>query len=112
MVRPAAATIPNGLPWKPYTYRGNGTDTLTAWMDGEPDSPLPPDVRRPGQWRKVLPCGTAAAVRRHTRHREPLDFECLVFRARQAAGQRARKRASAAAARLAEATAEYYGKTA
>jgi hypothetical protein len=26
--------IRNGLPWKPYRYRGTGEDVLTAWMDG------------------------------------------------------------------------------
>ena len=54
----------NGLPWTPYTYRGTGTDTLTAWMDGEPDIPF--RVGRPAS----QPCGTEAGFRRHVRHGE------------------------------------------
>jgi hypothetical protein len=37
-VRPAPGSLPrlNGLPEPvPYTYRGTGRDTLTAWMDDE-----------------------------------------------------------------------------
>ena len=30
---PDPRPIRNGIPWKPYRYRGLGFDQLTAWMD-------------------------------------------------------------------------------
>jgi hypothetical protein len=60
----------NGIPWKPYTYRGTGSDTLTAWMD---ELPAP----RQSVGRILQPCGTAAAAQRHYRRGEQACPACL-----------------------------------
>lgn len=55
---------------------------LVTYPDNLPFSALPhippvadlmPSTRR---WRKVRPCGTAAAYRRHWRRGEPVDGKC------------------------------------
>lgn len=63
----------NGIPWQPYTYRGTGQDTLTAWMDNLPERTL----RHPGGFRIPKPCGTTAAYQRHRRKGERPCDACL-----------------------------------
>ena len=89
LVRPApSATLPNGLPWKPYVYQGTGTDELTAWMD-EPDSQFE-ELPRAG--RPLRECGSYAAYHRHLRRGERVDAECRAANTRHGADRRARKR--------------------
>lgn len=95
-IRPAPAVSRNGLPgWKPYVYRGTGEDRLTAWMD---EAPKPKRVRvadsdrNPGQRRELMPCGTPAAVRRHTRRHEQMDPACRQWANQQRNDRRARRR--------------------
>jgi hypothetical protein len=77
----------NGIPWKPYTYRGTGADTLTAWMDKLP-------APRPAP-RKLRPHGEPARYRKHLRDGEPACDECLAGLAadyrRRTAGRRREK---------------------
>jgi hypothetical protein len=69
-----------------------GISTLQAG-DGLPEIPpiseLMPRTRR---WRKVKPCGTIAAWRRHQRRGEPIDDRCRAARTRWLRRQRARAR--------------------
>lgn len=87
------AGIRNGMPeFRPYRYRGTGEDTLTppglqALLDAEPDLP-----DAPWSGRELAPCGTAAAARRHRRHREEACADCLQAEARQAEARRAERR--------------------
>ena len=48
----------------------------------------------PGTGRRLQPCGTPAAARRHQNHNEPLDFPCkeALSRAKQEKKVRARQR--------------------
>ena len=87
LIRPMAGGPRNGLTWnwKPYVYRGTGADTLTAFMDDEPEAPGPP--RRSG----LAPCGTEAAYRRHRRHGDPVDEDCRRAGTRAAAKRRAKR---------------------
>lgn len=80
-IRVAPRTAPlNGLPpWRPYVYRGTGSDTLTAFMDE--------DERGPGR-PPTEPCGTRAAYGRHLRHGERPCAACV-----QAARENAARRA-------------------
>ena len=56
----------NGAPeFRPYTYRGTGQDTLTAWMDSRSYTP-----RGPSAGMILKPCGTVAAYKRHRRRGE------------------------------------------
>lgn len=82
IIRPLPGAPRNGVPWKPYRYQGTGEDTLTPELGDAFDD----------HGRALAPCGTDAAVRRHHRRKEPLDFECRVANAARAARQRARKR--------------------
>lgn len=61
----------NGLPWKPYTYRGTGQDTVTAGIDFA----VPPEPAHRGR-RPARPCGTTAAYKRHIRRGEKPCEEC------------------------------------
>lgn len=61
--RPAPGTR-NGLPWKPYVYRGTGEDALTAFIDDWPDE----DVAVPVPAAEAH--GTVAGYRRHRRRGE------------------------------------------
>lgn len=89
LTRPAPG-VPNGLPWKPYRYRGAGTDVLTPWMDEGPE----PRVRRSENTRRLLvPCGTPAAYRRHLRHGESPCRACRDAEARRQAGAKAAREA-------------------
>ena len=56
---PGAPSL-NGLPVKPYEYRGTGTDTLTPELDAEP----------------VWPCGTSYGYSRHKNAGEPKCDDC------------------------------------
>ena len=85
LTRPAPG-VPNGLPWKPYRYRGAGEDVLTPFLDREPE-PGPP----PG--RELMPCGTYAAYRRHLRHGESPCRACRDAEARRQAGAKAAREA-------------------
>lgn len=58
--KPGASPL-NLLPWKPYTYRGTGVDTLTPELDAEP----------------VWPCGTSYGYSRHKNAREPKCQDCI-----------------------------------
>jgi len=43
LFRPVPGVTRNGLPWKPYAYRGEGADTLTPELgDAFDDVPEPP----------------------------------------------------------------------
>lgn len=42
----------------------------------------------------MLPCGTSAAARRHTRNKEPLDRACLDAEARRMQTYRGRRKAN------------------
>jgi hypothetical protein len=75
MSAPASIPSRNGIPeFRPYTYRGTGTDTLTAWMDERKPRKDRKD-NKPRRTRTGLqPCGTIGAYRRHQRHgEEPCD---------------------------------------
>ena len=91
IVRPVPSTAPlNGLPgWKPYVYRGTGSDTLTAFMD-EPESQF---ENLPGG-RPLAPCGTPGAYRRHYRRGEPVDEECRQAGCRDKTDRNRKRRAS------------------
>lgn len=78
--RPVPGSAPrNGLPWKPYHYNGDGTDTLTPDIDAmplelfsEPNHSHHP-LAGPGE---PQPHGTVAAYRRHRRRGEKPCEEC------------------------------------
>lgn len=82
----------NGLPWKPYRYRGAGTDVLTAFMDDEPGEGLTVTEDR-------LSCGTERAYAQHRRHGEPIDAACRAADTRASLGRRRRRRERYAEAR-------------
>jgi len=83
MIRPVPPVTRNGLPgWKPYVYRGTGTDVLTpelgdAWADTErPVEPGEPECYCDGSMRAYRrhltlgedPCGASRAeVNAYTR---------------------------------------------
>lgn len=78
-IQAAPATLPpNGMPFKPYRYRGSNTDTLTpAEFQAELDR-LDPDLPdKPYTTRARKPCGTPAAYRRHKRRGEEACQPCL-----------------------------------
>jgi hypothetical protein len=75
-VRVTPAADPNGTPWKPYSYRGTGKDTLTAWMDELPRTRKSP-YGRPGGRPRTVTCGTTSAHRRHLRNGEKPCEDCL-----------------------------------
>jgi hypothetical protein len=84
-------TFRNGMPWKPYAYRGTGRDELTAWMDELPDE-APAGPGRAAS----SPCGTSAAYRRHRRRGEQACAACLAAeRSRsRSAGRKDQRRAA------------------
>ena len=61
--------------FRPYVYRGTGSDTLTAFMDAEP-------VRHPGGRPATRPHGPTAAYRRHLRQGERPCLSCRQAEAR------------------------------
>jgi hypothetical protein len=71
----------------------DGQPIVFQGPDGLPEIPpiavLMPRTRR---WRKVKPCGTIAAWRRHQRRGEPIDDKCRAARSRWLRRQRARAR--------------------
>ena len=91
--RPVLGSVPrNGLTWKPYRYRGTGTDVLTAFMDDGPDEYLTVAEDR-------APCGTERAYAQHRRHGEPIDAACRAADTRASLDRRRRRRERYAGAR-------------
>jgi hypothetical protein len=85
LVRPVLTGPPNDLPWKPYVYNGSGIDTLTAFMDDEPDEEITRTEDR-------LPCGTERAYARHRRRGEPIDAACRAADTRATLDRKRRRR--------------------
>jgi len=79
----------NGAPeFRPYTYRGTGQDTLTAWMDSRSYT-----LRAVRYHADSQPHGTVAAYKRHYRHGEKPCESCRQAEAIAKADRRRRRAA-------------------
>lgn len=73
--------------------RRRGYAPALAWDDiDDPDEE--PKLGAETGPREIAECGTPAAIRRHYRRHEPLDFACAEAQRREAAEKRAKRRAA------------------